>query len=139
MRLEDNLVQVKEYNHAALEGDLVCDCKNETFFIFHTGVQKKRLFGSPILKKKEKQIVIKAKCSHCSKEYVLYDSTLDSSHSKGQALEHFEVFTTKSNSPLLIRMLYNFFPENFKTDLYEMVFIEAKEINSQKFVRIYEE
>ncbi len=139
MRLEKNLENVIEHDHVALEADLICDCKNNQFMISHSGILKKKLFGGLTLNKKEKQIVIKAKCLDCSKTYILYDSTKDGCVPKGTALSDFEQLTLKDGTcKFQINMKYNYNPEDFKTDKFQMIFIDVKKKDGKE-IRLYEE
>lgn len=137
MRLENNFYNIINHNNVALEADLKCSCGSETFRITHTGVTKKGLFSSNYIKKKDKQIIIKAKCTLCEKEYLIYDSTKDGSNPKGIPLTEYIPFSVKDNEIFKINLKYNFYPENFMTDKFEMIFIDAKIDNKE--IRIYEE
>lgn len=138
MRLEKNLTNLINHENVALEGYLICDCKNDKFYIYHTGVQKNGLFGSTTLKKLNKQIVIKAKCSKCTKEYLIYDSTIDGIKPNGEKLEDFHLFTKENENFYKINIKYNFTTEHFNTDQFEMIFIDIINEKNNKEVRIFE-
>lgn len=138
MRLEKNFTNVINHEDVALEAKLVCDCENDIFNIYHTGILKKGLFGIN-LTKNQKQIVIKAKCPSCLKEYILYDSIIDGSRPKGVRLDDYKLFNYKDENSFKITMKYNFYEENFNTDKFEMIFIEGNNVNLKKTILIYEE
>lgn len=97
------------------------------------------MFGSITLKEREHQIVIKAKCSKCSKIYILYDSTKDGNNPKGTPSSNYQNLTLKNNNHLFyINLKYNYLKEYFKTDHFEMILIDIKEKDSNKAIRIFE-
>ena len=66
LRIIENVENIKEHNNAALECDLVCECGNKYFKIYHSGKQTKGIFA-PYLVKSDRQIVIEGKCTCCEK------------------------------------------------------------------------
>ena len=139
MRLENNFDNEINHENVALEADLKCSCGNKTFIIFHTGILKKGLFNSYTLREKEKQIVIKCKCSKCNKEYIIYDSMIDGVKTSKNKVSEFNHLTIKDNDKFNINLKYSFYEKNFKTDKFEMIYIDIKKEDTNKYIRIYEQ
>ncbi len=139
MRLDSNFKNMISNENFSLESDLVCDCQNDTFKIYHTGIQKNGLFGMVNLKKYNQQIVVEARCTYCGKKYVIYNSTLDGLKPRLVPLEEYKPFILKNNEDTFrIHVAYNFEPKNFKTDRFDMMQVYIKEKNQDKKICILE-
>ena len=139
MRLDSNFKNMISNENFLLESDLVCDCQNDTFKIYHTGIQKNGLFGTVNLKKYNQQIVVKVLCAYCGKKYVIYNSTLDGLKPKQIPLEEYKPLILKNNEDTFkINVKYNFEPQNYKTDRFEMMQLYIKEKNGKKEICIFE-
>ena len=130
LRIIGYIENICERGHVALEGDLVCECGNVFFTIYHSGKQTKGIFA-PYLVKKNHQILIEARCTCCEKRIVIFDSSVDGSEPSGpskpmeQTLKAFhDIYAYK------IHVMYNYLESNFKTNLFEDCFIQ---ISNSKF------
>ena len=139
MRNEPYFTNAREHGHAALEANFQCACGSNAFGIVHSGTLHKSIFGGVSLRKREKQLVIRCECSKCAEQYTLFDSTKDGVQPKGTPLEEFAPLEIKGETLFEIKVLYNFLEENFRTDRFEMFFLEVKPSASGKYMRVYEE
>ena len=131
LRIIDNLTNIIEHDNVALEGKLICDCGNTHFEIHHSGKQTRGILASYLVKK-DKQILILAKCPHCGKTIAIYDSGLDG-HGGNPTNNTTQPFIMKNGTNQFeIRMMYNYYEQNFKTNLFEECFVE---INHSSFVK----
>jgi hypothetical protein len=55
LRIIDSLENICEHNNVALEGDLICECGNHYFKIYHSGKQTKGIFAPYLIKKNHLQ------------------------------------------------------------------------------------
>lgn len=139
MRNEKNFTNEINYGNAALEANFKCNCGNEIFKIFHSGTAQKGLFGGFTIKKKDKQLAIKCVCPNCSKEFTLFDSTKDGSKTTDSPLCDFQQLEIRGENQFNIKIRYNFYEENYKTDRFEMFFLDVKPQGFDKYIRIVEE
>ena len=139
MRNESNFVHMLNHSNVALEADFQCDCGNDTFRIYHTGKQHKSILGNVSIKKRAGQLIIQCNCSKCLKQYTLFDSTKDGIRPKGTSTEEFSSIEINGETLFKINLKYNFSEENFKTDRFEMFFMEVNALNDEKYLRICEE
>lgn len=119
LRIIDNLVNIREYEGVAIEGNLKCSCSCDTFHIYHTGKQTKGIFA-PLLIKKNKQICIKAVCTNCNISIIIYDSKIDGSRHRNSNMDYIDFikFLLPKNQIVQykINIKYNYFPEKLKVD-----------------------
>lgn len=139
MRLDSNFENVINHENASLEADLKCSCGSKVFNVFHSGVQKKTLFGRVYVSKKQKQLIIKSKCSKCGKEYLVYDSTIDGVRPKGNPIYEFTSLEINGVSNFNLRLIYNFYEENYNTEKFEMFRLDVKPESSEKYIVLVEE
>ena len=138
LRIIDSLENICEHNNVALEGDLICECGNHYFKIYHSGKQTKGIFA-PYLIKKNHQIVIEAKCTCCEHSIIIFDNSID-----GVKRSNTDETTTKLFNILndtygyKIHLMYNYFENNFKTNLFEDCFIEISNSKFKKPRRLFE-
>lgn len=130
-----------EINHhdVALEADFECECGGNTFFIQHSGVLHKGIFGSVSIGKRRNQLIIKCSCSKCLKEYILFDSTKDGIRPKGIPINELSSLCIKGENEFQIKLKYNFLKENYKSEQFEMFFLEVKTPQSNKYISICEQ
>ena len=140
MRLQNNLVITERHNKDALAADLVCDCQNKNFTIYHSGVFKKGLFGIEYtLHKKNKQLFIQAICPKCGNQYIIFDSSSDGSKpSKQNTLDANDKIIINNQDSFAINLKYNYYPQNYQTDIWEGFYIDITPENSKKEYRIWE-
>ena len=131
LRIIDNLTNIIEHDNVALEGKLICDCGNAQFEIHHSGKQTRGILA-PYLVKKDKQILILAKCTHCGKIITIYDSGLDGHGGKDTNKVTQPFIMKNGTNQFEIRLMYNYYEQNFKTNLFEDCFVE---INNSSFVK----
>lgn len=138
MRNEHNFINEVNYNNAALEADLRCDCGNDTFHVTHSGKLLKGLFSGVSIWKKDRQLLIKCSCANCSKSYRLYDSTRDGTAPTESPLGECKPLTIKEQDTFHIKLRYNFWEENYKTDRFEMFFLDVKVPGTERYINICE-
>lgn len=120
LRTNDFLINIEEFEDVAMQGDLRCSCSAKKFFIYHTGKQTKGVFAPPIVSK-DKQLCVKAVCTLCGNNIVLYDSTTDGESAKSVTEDrNFEKFLLpkSDNDVWQIKMRYNYMPDEMKTNGY---------------------
>ena len=83
-------------------------------------------------------MVIKGKCFECGKEYPIYDSMIDGVITRKNRKHEFSILNISENTRFNINLKYNFCESNFKTDKFEMIFIDIKKNDAKKYIRIYE-
>ena len=138
LRILDNLVNIKEHNNVALEGDLICNCGNQYFKIYHSGKQTKGILA-PFLVNKNKQIIIEARCTCCNENIVIYDNSLDGAKKNSFERLPLQLFDILDDDYCFkIHMMYNYYEENFKTNAFEECFIEISNSKFKKPRRLYE-
>lgn len=138
LRILDNLINIKEHNNVALEGDLICNCGNQYFKIYHSGKQTKGILA-PFLVNKNKQIIIETRCTCCNESTVIYDNSLDESKKNNFERLPLQLFDILNDDYYFkIHMMYNYYEENFKTNAFEECFIEISNSKFKKPRRLYE-
>ena len=116
LRLLDYLDDINEHNGVAISSKLRCACGNSTFEFFHTGKQTKGILA-PYIIRKNKQLILQAKCKNCGKTIELFNSALDDSRAKEQAGTYkFTAFALPKSkaSEFEVVVKYNYFPDKFK-------------------------
>ena len=116
LRLSDYLDDISEHNGVAISSKLRCTCGNSLFEFFHTGKQTKGILA-PYIIRKNKQLILQAKCRSCGKTIEVFNSSLDGSRTKAQVGTYeFTAFALpKSNSSEFeVVIKHNYFPEKFK-------------------------
>jgi len=130
LRIIDNLENICEHNNAALEGDLVCECGSHYFEIYHSGKQTKGILA-PYLVKNTPRIVIEAKCTCCEHSIIIFDNSIDGVKRTTADATTKKPFTLLNDTyAYKIHLMYNYFENNFNTNLFEDCFIE---ISHSKF------
>ena len=123
LRILDNLRNKIDHDNVAFEGDLVCECGNMYFEIYHTGKQTKGILA-PYLIRKDNQIAIIGKCICCGHETIIYDTSVDSKNKQKSNIDEKQKFIIKNSlSSYKVHMMYNYLEENYKSDSFEECFI----------------
>lgn len=138
MRNEQNFINEVNHNNAALEADLRCDCGNEVFRIAHSGNLHKGLFGSVTISEKQKQLLIKCTCANCGRPYHLYNSTKDGPAPQETPVGECAPLIVKGEDAFQIKLRYNFMEEHYKTDRFEMFFLDVKVPGTKKYITVCE-
>ena len=138
MRNEKNFINEVNHNNAALETELRCDCGGDLFRISHSGYMRKGLFGGVSIYEKENQLLIKCDCVNCCKQYHLYNSTKDGTSPREISVGACEPLRIKDETRFKIKLRYNFMEMNYKTDQFEMFFLDVKLPNGTKYITICE-
>ena len=130
LQLLKYLTDVKEINGVAISGKLQCSCGEKAFQFYHTGKSTKGII-SPYIVKKDRQLILIAKCPQCNNEIEVYNSTKDGVNARPRdKIEEFApLVIQKSKSsyfPVIVK--YNYFLENIKygntySNLFENCFI----------------
>ena len=116
LRILEYLDNIQENNGVAVSARLCCTCGNCSFAFSHTGKQTKGILA-PYIIRKNKQLVLKANCSKCGNEIVVYNSQIDGSTPKiAEETHEFTTFSTKNLSEFEVVIKYNYFPEKLKED-----------------------
>ena len=137
LRIIDNLTNIIKHDNVAMEGNLICDCGNTHFEVHHSGKRTRGILA-PYLVKKDKQILILAKCPHCGKVITVLDSGLDG-HGGCVTDKTTQLFCLKNGEcQFEIRLMYNYLEQNFETNLFEDCFIEIKSSSFKKSRSLYE-
>lgn len=138
LRIIDNLSNIIEHERIALEGDLVCDCGNFFFKIFHTGKQTKGILA-PYLIKYKKQILIEARCTCCGNSIEILNSTTKNDISiHHNATQKILFYLSNDDYCFKIHMMYNYYEINYKTNSFEECFIDITNNSIKKPRRLYE-
>lgn len=138
MRNEQILINEINHNNAALEADLRCTCGSDFFRIAHSGTMLKGLFGSISIIKKEKQLLIKCICANCGRQFHLYNSTRDGTSPQENPTGVCAPLCIKDKTVFQIKVRYNFWEEHYKTDQFEMFFLDVKLPDGKKYINICE-
>ena len=136
LSFKNYFVVEEERDRVAVKGGLRCSCGCEQFKIFHTGKQTKGILASHIIES-QKQILIEAKCSKCGRTIQLYDSSYDGE--KPFTVSHPEVkqFLYKNISDFKIKIILNYYEENYMTNKFAMIYIYLYDDNNKQIV-LYE-
>ncbi len=114
LRLLDYLDNIEEFNGVAISAKLRCTCGNCSFVFSHTGKQTRGILA-PYIIKKNKQLVLNAKCNLCNNEIVVFDSRIDGSNAKDSVkIQDFATFVTPKCSDFEVIIKYNYWRENLK-------------------------
>jgi hypothetical protein len=116
LRLLDYLDDISEHNGVAISSKLRCACGNSTFEFFHTGKQTKGILA-PYIIRKNKQLILQAKCRSCGKTIEVFNSALDGSRAKEQAGTYeFTAFVLPKSkeTEFEVAVKYNYFPDKLK-------------------------
>lgn len=138
MRNEQNFIREINHNNAALEADFCCDCGSEIFRIAHSGHLRKGLFGSISISERQNQLLIKCSCTNCGKQFHLYNSTKDGSTPQETLVSECAPLTVKGENSFHIKLRYNFMEEHYKTDQFEMFFLDVKIPGAKKYITVCE-
>ena len=137
LRIIDNLRILEEHDNAALSGQLVCQCGCEKFSIFHTGKQTRGILFTNLIKSNG-QIQIDAKCDNCQSSFTILDTAVDGTNPRSAKKGELKQLYIKDIDSFEIRMYYNYYPKNFKTNRFEDCIIEASNSALRKNKIIYE-
>jgi hypothetical protein len=137
LRIIDNLRILEEHDNAALSGKLVCQCGCENFSIFHTGKQTRGILFTDLVKRNG-QIQIDAKCENCQSSFTILDTAVDGTNPRSAKKGELKQLYIKDIDSFEIRMYYNYYSENFKTNRFEDCIIEASNSALRKNKIIYE-
>ena len=139
LRILDNLRNKVEHDNVAFEGDLVCECGNMYFELYHTGNQTKGIFA-PYLIRKDNQICIVGKCICCGNETVIYDTSVDGKRIQKCSLSEKQKFSIKNSlNSYKVHMMYNYLEENFKSNLFEECYIGISNNSMKKSKVLFED
>ncbi len=136
LRIADNLIINDKVSNVACKVSLICDCKNEHFYVRHTGKQTRGIFR-PLLVKSNKQISIVCQCKNCGKEIKVYDSTVDGLNPLEATKANDFAFALKDRKVFRIFLYYNYFEEDFMTNRFVDCFIHITDEDNKEFV-LYE-
>ena len=138
LRVIDKLENICEHNNVALEADLVCECGNAFFKIYHSGKQTKGILA-PYLLKMNNQIIIEAKCTCCGNSIVIYDSEIDGTKRCLSNKDDKKLFNILNDAYVYkVHLMYNYLEKNFKTNLFEDCFIQIYNSKFKKPRKLYE-
>lgn len=138
MRNEQNFFNEVNHNNVALEADLRCDCGSEIFRIAHSGNLHKGFFGSVNISERNRQLLIKCSCAACTREYHVYNSMKDGTVPQETSLAPCVPLTVRGQDAFYIKLRYNFMEENYKTDRFEMFFLDVRLPESKKYITVCE-
>lgn len=138
MRNEQNFINEINHGQVALEADLRCNCGSKLFHISHSGNVHKGFFGGISILRKNNQLLIQCACANCGWQYHLYNSTKDGTSPQNVPVDPCVPLSIKEETTFQIKLRYNFMKENFKTDQFEMFFLDVKLPDSKKYITICE-
>ncbi len=133
IRIYENLKTLEERTNVALQGSLICDCKNEFFYISHTGRQTRGILA-PFLVKKERQLSIVCSCCRCGKKFNLYDSTVDGLKPIDAPKLEYQDFSQNSTRAFKVVMSYNYFEKDYLTNRFAECMITLLDENEKQYV-----
>ncbi|PKK97677.1 MAG: hypothetical protein CVV58_00100 [Tenericutes bacterium HGW-Tenericutes-3] len=140
--LIDNLCRVEEIENCALKGDLVCSCGNEFFSVFYNGKLTKGILASDLVRNKG-TLFVEGRCTVCDENIKIFDSsTMGNPKKRAKSLQSDIIgqnLIQYGLRPFNVRVLLNYMPDKMKSDDFEEIFIEVKEMNGAKWKRIVEE
>ena len=123
----------------ALQGRLVCPCGHDAFSLHHTGKQTKGILSS-YLAFLDRQLAIKATCTACGEEILVFDSTKDGEQAKpAKGPAHFQELMLPKYPGRSWELILSFnFEENaYKTNRFQDIFIDACNANTTKPIRLW--
>ena len=118
LRILEFLNNIQEYNGVSISANLCCTCGNNKFAFSHTGKQTKGILA-PYIIKKNKQLILQAKCMCCGKNIEVYNSTIDGSKPKTieQSIDFLPFIIPKTSADKFeVIIKYNYWPENLKSN-----------------------
>ena len=118
LRILEFLNNIQEYNGVSISANLCCTCGNNKFAFSHTGKQTKGILA-PYIIKKNKQLILQAKCTCCEKNIEVYNSTIDGSKPKTieQSIDFLPFIIPKTSADKFeVIIKYNYWPENLKSN-----------------------
>ena len=133
IRIYKNLKILEERKNVAFQGSLICDCKNEFFYISHTGKQTRGILA-PFLVKKKRQLSIVCSCCRCGKEINLYDSTVDGLKPFDTPKLEYQDFSQNSTRAFKVVMSYNYFEKDYLTNRFAECIITLLDENEKQYV-----
>ena len=83
LRTLNYLDNIEEFNGVAISSKLRCSCGNCSFAFYHTGKQTRGILA-PYIIRKNKQLILQAKCQKCGNIIEVFNSALDGSRAKPQ-------------------------------------------------------
>ena len=116
LRILKYLENIQELNGVAISAKLRCTCGDCFFTFSHTGKQTKGILA-PYIIRRNKQLVLQAKCRNCGKTIEVFNTALDGTRAKPQVETYeFATFTLpKLNiAEFEVVVKYNYFPEKIK-------------------------
>ena len=132
LRIYDNLKVLEERQNIAFQGSLICDCKNEFFYITHTGRQTRGIFASYLVKK-NRQLSVLCQCCKCGKEINIYDSTIDGIEPLSAIKQDYQDFSINSIRAFKVVISYNYYEKDYLTDRFVQCFITLSDENEKKY------
>ena len=116
LRILKYLDNIKEFNGVAISSKLRCSCGNYCFVFSHTGKQTRGILA-PYIIRKNKQLILQAKCQKCGYKIDVFNSALDGSHANPrEGIYEFTDFSLPKSevSAFEVVVKYNYFPEKIK-------------------------
>lgn len=126
-----NLKNIVNIDNVALKGSLFCDCGNESFYVYHSGKVTKGILA-PYIIKKNNQLIVVAKCCCCGNNIRIFDSN------NTTEIEKEKLILPNLDDKFQMMLMYNYYPNNFKTNMYEELFVEIKNKDMKKAKRLME-
>lgn len=120
-----NLKNVVSIDNVALKGSLSCDCGNESFYVYHSGKVTKGILA-PYIIKKNNQLIVVAKCCCCGNVITIFDNNA------ATKIEKEKFIIPDLDDKFQVTLMYNYYPNNFKTNMYEELFVEIKNKDMKK-------
>lgn len=138
LRIINNLCDQECIRNVAFKGNLICNCQNKLFNIYHSGKKTRGILASYLMKR-NKQIIINAVCKKCCNEITIYDSNIDGVDALKTKKYPIEKFILKDeNDAFEIIMMYNYYEKDFKTNQFVECFIEIFNDKMKKPKRLFE-
>ena len=116
LRILKYLDNIKEFNGVAISSKLRCSCSNCSFTFSHTGKQTKGILAPHIIRK-NKQLILQAKCQKCGNIIEVFNSALDGSRAKPkERIYKFIDFALPKSKVAEFEVVvkYNYFPDKLK-------------------------
>ena len=70
LRIINNLCDQECIRNVEFKGNLICNCQNKLFNIYHSGIKTRGILASYLIKR-NKQIIINAVCKKCCNEITI--------------------------------------------------------------------
>lgn len=116
LRILKYLDNIEEFNGVAISSKLRCSCGNCSFTFSHTGKQTRGILA-PYIIRKNKQLILQAKCQKCGNIIEVFNSALDGSRAKAQVGTYeFTAFALPKSvvAEFEVVVKYNYFPDKLK-------------------------